>query len=150
MAAEGAPRSCPPAVTALAVALCEPAGGAFGAGEAVSGQVSLELAAPLPVRALRLHAAGRARASWSDAACVAPAAHHADAAAGLEAEVPYLDARQELLLRGDGEPGAGGGAAGVGGAGLVGERPHGTVQKLTGSAPMASPFGGGRREIAFC
>ncbi|XP_054858998.1 arrestin domain-containing protein 4 isoform X1 [Eublepharis macularius] len=84
-------------VTALSVALREAAGGAFAAGEAVCGRVELELAAPLPVRALRLDAAGRARAAWSEGAAAAAASSPADAAGGLEAEVPYLDVRQELL-----------------------------------------------------
>ncbi|KAL8197521.1 UNVERIFIED_CONTAM: Arrestin domain-containing protein 4, partial [Gekko kuhli] len=89
--------SSPSPVRALALALCEPAGGAYGAGETVSGQVALELAAPLTFRALRLEAAGRARAAWSEGGASVAAA---DAAAGLEAEVPYLDVRQDLLGRG--------------------------------------------------
>ncbi|XP_060115908.1 arrestin domain-containing protein 4 isoform X1 [Heteronotia binoei] len=90
----------PPPVSALALALSEPAGGAYGAGETVSGQVALELAAPLAARALRLEAAGRARTAWSEGAAVA--APSSVDAAGLEAQVPYLDVRQELLRR-DGE-----------------------------------------------
>ncbi|XP_063170117.1 arrestin domain-containing protein 4 [Candoia aspera] len=103
-------RGCPlPPVKALSVALSEAPGGVQGycGGQAVSGQVLLELAAPLRVRALRLEACGGARAAWSEG----PPPPSPQSAPGprLEAEVPYLDARRELLLPGErrGEAGAG-------------------------------------------
>ncbi|XP_077173538.1 arrestin domain-containing protein 4 [Paroedura picta] len=72
----------------LSVALAEPPGGAFGAGETVSGRVGLQLPAPAPLRALRLRASGRAWAACSDAP---------PDAARPRALVPYLDLRQDLL-----------------------------------------------------
>ncbi|XP_028561749.2 arrestin domain-containing protein 4 isoform X1 [Podarcis muralis] len=88
----------------LALSLSEAAAGGYSGGETVSGRVVLEAAAPLPLRALRLEATGRARAAWGEgAAAVAAAAASPSAAAGggpgarLEAEVPYLDVRQHLL-----------------------------------------------------
>ncbi|KAM3827916.1 arrestin domain-containing protein 4 [Vipera latastei] len=90
----------------LSVALGEASGGAQGfcGGQAVSGQVLLELAAPLRLRALRLEARGGARAAWTEAPPpMQPPPPSPPAATGtrLEAEVPYLDARRELLLAGD-------------------------------------------------
>lgn len=117
-----------PPLPALGLALLEPAGGAYGAGDAVSGQVALELAAPLPVRALRLHAHGRARAAWADAA-----APDAASDAASEAQVPYLDVRQDLL-RGDGE------GRGFKGAGLRGEGARATPNGQR-SIPTDDPNG---------
>ncbi|NXJ10857.1 ARRD4 protein, partial [Odontophorus gujanensis] len=76
-------------------------GGGYCSGDTVSGRVLLELAGPLPLRGLRLEAAGRARVAWSEAAGTVSAAGAcgAEAAAGprREAEGRYLDVRQSLL-----------------------------------------------------
>lgn len=88
--------------------------GGYCSGDTVSGQVLLELAGPLPLRGLRLEAAGRARVAWSEAAGTVSAAGGcgAEAAAGprREAEVRYLDVRQSLLrhtAEGEGDGGVG-------------------------------------------
>ncbi|XP_021262918.1 arrestin domain-containing protein 4 [Numida meleagris] len=77
--------------------------GGYCSGDTVSGQVLLELAGPLPLRGLRLEAAGRARVAWSEAPGTVGAAGACgtEAAAGprREAEVRYLDIRQSLLPR---------------------------------------------------
>ncbi|KAL7980186.1 hypothetical protein Chor_001454 [Crotalus horridus] len=108
----------------LSVVLGEASGGAQGfcGGQAVSGQVLLELAAPLRLRALRLEAYGGARAAWTEAPSPPPSPA---AAAGtrLEAEVPYLDARRELLLAGERREGPRGREGGAGVAGRD-RRPH--------------------------
>lgn len=90
--------------------------GGYCSGDTVSGQVLLELAGPLPLRGLRLEAAGRARVAWSEAAGTVSAAGGcgAEAAAGprREAEVRYLDVRQSLLRHtAEGEGDGGGGSA---------------------------------------
>uniref|UniRef100_A0ABM5EYZ1 Arrestin domain-containing protein 4 isoform X1 n=1 Tax=Pogona vitticeps TaxID=103695 RepID=A0ABM5EYZ1_9SAUR len=118
--AEGA--GAPPSTTGLALALPAASGAAgYSSGQTVSGRVLLELAAPLPLRALLLEATGRARAAWSEgpaAAVVAapssapspappgPSASTASSAGGarLEAEVVYLDLRQRLLGREEPSP----------------------------------------------
>ena len=87
--------------------------GGYCSGDTVSGRVLLELAGPLPLRGLRLGAAGRARVAWSEAAgsVGAAGACGAEAAAGprREAEVRYLDVRQSLLpSAAEGERGGGG------------------------------------------
>uniref|UniRef100_A0A8D0E9Y0 Arrestin domain containing 4 n=1 Tax=Salvator merianae TaxID=96440 RepID=A0A8D0E9Y0_SALMN len=84
----------------LSLSVADAAGGApgYSGGETVSGRVLVELPAPLPLRALRLEAAGRARAAWGDgAAGASPSAATAGDGARLEAEVSYLDVRQLLL-----------------------------------------------------
>lgn len=98
------------AVRALAVALAEGEARGYRCGDALAGRVLLELAAPLPLRALRLRAAGQARAAWSEGGVGAVAAVAAQAprpaaappsspadGCRVEAEAPCLDLRQELL-----------------------------------------------------
>ncbi|XP_036592092.1 arrestin domain-containing protein 4 isoform X2 [Trichosurus vulpecula] len=70
----------------------------YSSGETVAGHVLLETTAPLALRALRLEAQGRARASWSQS----PGHHWLDASGSLAAEVEYLNIRQSLR-----EPAAG-------------------------------------------
>lgn len=106
MAGRGWPLLPLPPVKALSVALSEASGGAQGyrGGQEVSGQVSLEVAAPLRLRALRLEACGGARAAWTEAPPMQqPPPPPPPPATGtrLEAEVPYLEARRELLLAGE-------------------------------------------------
>ncbi|XP_070809613.1 arrestin domain-containing protein 4 [Pituophis catenifer annectens] len=106
MAGRGWPLLPLPPVKALSVALSEASGGAQGyrGGQEVSGQVSLEVAAPLRLRALRLEACGGARAAWTEAPPMQPPPPPPPPQATgtrLEAEVPYLEARRELLLAGD-------------------------------------------------
>ncbi|XP_061451190.1 arrestin domain-containing protein 4 [Rhineura floridana] len=95
-----------PSQALLALALSEAAAGGspgYSCGETVSGRVLLEVAARLPLRALRLEASGQARAAWSEGAAApnTPSAATAGSGGGggarLEAEVPYLDVRQHLL-----------------------------------------------------
>lgn len=98
------------------------AGGGYCSGDTVSGQVLLELAGPLPLRGLRLEAAGRARVAWSESSGAVPGAGTWGVAARApgpgprrEAEVRYLDIRQNLLRdppEGEGRAGRGGGAEG--------------------------------------
>nr|XP_038040968.1 arrestin domain-containing protein 4 [Anas platyrhynchos] len=96
------------AVRALALVLQDEARpGGYCSGDTVRGRVLLELAGPLPLRGLRLEAAGRARVAWGEAAAAggggaAPGGTGGAAAAGpvgprREAEVRYLDVRQSLL-----------------------------------------------------
>lgn len=91
-------------------------GGGYCSGDTVSGQVLLELAGPLPLRGLRLEAAGRARVAWSESPGAVPGAGTWGVAVRApgpgprrEAEVRYLDIRQSLL-RDPPEGEAGGGA----------------------------------------
>ncbi|XP_074151155.1 arrestin domain-containing protein 4 isoform X2 [Sminthopsis crassicaudata] len=70
----------------------------YSSGETVAGHVLLETTEPLALRALRLEAQGRARASWSQC----PGHHRLDASGSLTAEVEYLNIRQSLR-----EPAAG-------------------------------------------
>lgn len=94
-------------------------GGGYCSGDTVSGQVLLELAGPLPLRGLRLEAAGRARVAWSESSGAVPGAGTWGVAVRApgpgprrEAEVRYLDIRQSLLRdppEGEGRPGGGGG-----------------------------------------
>lgn len=87
--------------------------GGYCSGDTVSGQVLLELAGPLPLRGLRLEAAGRARVAWSESSGAVPGAGTWGVAARApgprrEAEVRYLDIRQSLLRdppEGEGRPG---------------------------------------------
>ncbi|XP_051484398.1 arrestin domain-containing protein 4-like [Apus apus] len=94
------------AVKTLALVLEDEArrGGGYCSGDTVSGQVLLELAGPLPLRALRLEAAGRARVAWTESSGAVPgagtwgvAARAAGPGPRREAEVRYLDIRQSLL-----------------------------------------------------
>lgn len=94
------------AVKTLALVLEDEArrGGGYCSGDTVSGQVLLELAGPLPLRGLRLEAAGRARVAWSESAGGVPGAGTWGLAVRApgpgprrEAEVRYLDIRQSLL-----------------------------------------------------
>lgn len=78
--------------------------GGYCSGDTVSGQVLLELAGPLPLRGLRLEAAGRARVAWSESPGAVPGAGTWGVAVRApgpgprrEAEVRYLDIRQSLL-----------------------------------------------------
>lgn len=103
-------------VKTLALVLEEEArrGGGYCSGDTVSGQVLLELAGPLPLRELRLEAAGRARVAWSESSGAVAGAGTWGVAVrapgpGLrrEAEVRYLDIRQSLLREppeGEGRP----------------------------------------------
>lgn len=107
-------------------------GGGYCSGDTVSGQVLLELAGPLPLRGLRLEAAGRARVAWSETSGAVPGAGTWGVAVRApgpgprrEAEVRYLDIRQSLLRdppEGEGRPGGGGGAGER--AGLKGRFPR--------------------------
>ncbi|NWX41214.1 ARRD4 protein, partial [Steatornis caripensis] len=79
-------------------------GGGYCSGDTVSGQVLLELAGPLPLRGLRLEAAGRARVAWNENSGAVPGAGTWGVAVRApgpgprrEAEVRYLDIRQSLL-----------------------------------------------------
>ncbi|XP_074862599.1 arrestin domain-containing protein 4 isoform X2 [Carettochelys insculpta] len=75
----------------------------YSSGDTVSGQVLVELAGPMLLRALRLEASGRAWAAWSKAALRVSSGRACGAAEqGLpgprrEAEVRCLDIRQSLL-----------------------------------------------------
>ncbi|XP_053128887.1 arrestin domain-containing protein 4 isoform X2 [Hemicordylus capensis] len=117
--AMAAPITAGAAAAALALSLALAHDGGYCGGETVSGRVVLELAAPLllPARALRLQATGRARAAWAEGPVAGPApSPPAAAAAGgggggggarVEAEVPYLDVRQEPLAQPLQEPSPG-------------------------------------------
>lgn len=109
MAAAGPGPGAGGAVRTLALVLEDEArrgggGGGYCSGDTVSGQVLLELAGPLPLRGLRLEAAGRARVAWSESpGAVAGAGTWGMAVRApgpgprREAEVRYLDIRQSLL-----------------------------------------------------
>lgn len=123
MAAAGPGPGAGGAVKTLALVLEDEArrgggGGGYCSGDTVSGQVLLELAGPLPLRGLRLEAAGRARVAWSESPGAVPGAGTWGVAVRApgpgprrEAEVRYLDIRQSLL-RDPPEGEAGGGGAG--------------------------------------
>ncbi|NXP34978.1 ARRD4 protein, partial [Leiothrix lutea] len=80
MAAAGPGPGAGGAVKTLALVLEDEArrggggGGGYCSGDTVSGQVLLELAGPLPLRGLRLEAAGRARVAWSESPGAVPGA----------------------------------------------------------------------------
>ncbi|XP_021408279.2 arrestin domain-containing protein 4 [Lonchura striata] len=109
MAAAGPGPGAGGAVKTLALVLEDEArrgggGGGYCSGDTVSGQVLLELAGPLPLRGLRLEAAGRARVAWSESPGAVPGAGTWGVAVRApgpgprrEAEVRYLDIRQSLL-----------------------------------------------------
>ncbi|XP_074989302.1 arrestin domain-containing protein 4 isoform X1 [Caretta caretta] len=103
MAAEAAGPGLVPAaagkVKELALVLQDEARrGGYSSGDTVSGQVLVELAGPLLLRALRLEATGRAWAAWSKASVQARgAAGRGVPGPRREAEVRYLDVRQSLL-----------------------------------------------------
>nr|XP_041574378.1 arrestin domain-containing protein 4-like [Taeniopygia guttata] len=119
MAAAGPGPGAGGAVKTLALVLEDEArrggGGGYCSGDTVSGQVLLELAGPLPLRGLRLEAAGRARVAWSESPGAVPGAGTWGVAVRApgpgprrEAEVRYLDIRQSLLRDPpEGERGAG-------------------------------------------
>ncbi|XP_062998728.1 arrestin domain-containing protein 4 [Elgaria multicarinata webbii] len=93
-----APEEAEAPVEALALVLSGAAAG-YCAGETVRGRVRLELAAPLPLRTLRLEARGGARAAWrnSGGAWAPPLRLLFGAGARREAQVCYLDVQQHLL-----------------------------------------------------
>ncbi|XP_038276246.1 arrestin domain-containing protein 4 isoform X1 [Dermochelys coriacea] len=105
MAAEAAGPGLVPAaagkVKELALVLQDEARrGGYSSGDTVSGQVLVELAGPLLLRALRLEATGRAWAAWSKASVQVVSARAAGRGVlgpRREAEVRYLDVRQSLL-----------------------------------------------------
>ncbi|XP_075753106.1 arrestin domain-containing protein 4 isoform X2 [Pelodiscus sinensis] len=114
MAAEAAGPGLVPAaggkVKALALVLEEETRrGGYSSGDTVSGQVLVELAGPLLLRALRLEASGRAWAAWSKAAGRASSGRACGAAVRgprREAEVRCMDIQQSLLRqRPEGEDG---------------------------------------------
>lgn len=122
-------------------------GGGYCSGDTVSGQVLLELAGPLPLRGLRLEAAGRARVAWSESSGAVPGAGTWGVAVRApgpgprrEAEVRYLDIRQSLLRdppEGEGRPGGGGRRRGTRPGGAAGRALRGDC--LPGRPPARPP-----------
>ncbi|XP_003226319.1 arrestin domain-containing protein 4 [Anolis carolinensis] len=76
-------------------------GGAYCGGEAVSGWVALQLAAPAPLRALRLRAAGEASAAWREGPHAPGPGGEPPPSPGtrMQARAVCLDLRQTLLGR---------------------------------------------------
>ncbi|NXV48260.1 ARRD4 protein, partial [Uria aalge] len=80
-------------------------GGGYCSGDTVSGQVLLELAGPLPLRGLRLEAAGRARVAWSESSGAVPGAGTWGGGGCGCKPAPRRDRRRERVLRHGVRPG---------------------------------------------
>lgn len=157
MAAAGPGPGAGGAVKTLALVLEDEArrggggsGGGYCSGDTVSGQVLLELAGPLPLRGLRLEAAGRARVAWSESPGAVPGAGTWGVAVRApgpgprrEAEVRYLDIRQSLLRDPpEGEAAKGGWVRGAGPAAPAAAAGVAPREWRCGKAPTAGSEGG--------